>query len=76
LIALIVGEHINEMQRIHEEYGAIFEHLARNHSRLGGTNGPNAMTPNGLVDLSPTALIHVSARSRLTFSRMQMQFVA
>ena len=24
-----VAEHINEMQRIHEEYGAIFDHLYR-----------------------------------------------
>ncbi|CAG0889931.1 unnamed protein product [Darwinula stevensoni] len=26
-----VAEHINEMQRIHEEYGAIFDHLCRQH---------------------------------------------
>ncbi|XP_053211612.1 protein still life, isoform SIF type 1-like isoform X2 [Panonychus citri] len=26
-----VAEHINEMQRIHEEYGAIFDHLQRQH---------------------------------------------
>lgn len=53
------------MQRIHEEYGAIFEHLARNHARSVGANGPpafsNAASANGLVDLSPTALIHVSS---------------
>ncbi len=51
------------MQRIHEEYGAIFEHLARNHARSMGANGPPAFgtTANGLVDLSPTALIHVSS---------------
>lgn len=28
-----VAEHINEMQRIHEEYGAIFEHLFRQHQK-------------------------------------------
>ncbi|GAB6032814.1 hypothetical protein CHUAL_012017 [Chamberlinius hualienensis] len=28
-----VAEHINEMQRIHEEYGAIFDHLYRQHMR-------------------------------------------
>ena len=60
-IVSLVAEHINEMQRIHEEYGAIFEHLARNHARTAGANGPNALTHNGLVDLSPTALIHVSS---------------
>ena len=38
------------MQRIHEEYGAIFEHLSRSHARQGGQ----------AVDLSPPALIHVS----------------
>lgn len=28
-----VAEHINEMQRIHEEYGAIFDHLYRQHQK-------------------------------------------
>lgn len=28
-----VAEHINEMQRIHEEYGAIFDHLFRQHQK-------------------------------------------
>ena len=28
-----VAEHINEMQRIHEEYGAIFDHLYRQYQR-------------------------------------------
>ena len=55
------------MQRIHEEYGAIFEHLARNHARTAssGPNGPNVFSQNGLVDLSPTALIHVSFQFNL-----------
>lgn len=48
------------MQRIHEEYGAIFEHLARNHSRLLSSAVPPSLVQNGLVDLSPTALLHVS----------------
>lgn len=29
-----VAEHINEMQRIHEEYGAIFDHLFRQHQKV------------------------------------------
>ena len=33
-----VAEHINEMQRIHEEYGAIFDHLHRQHLRSSKTN--------------------------------------
>nr|XP_046920707.1 protein still life, isoform SIF type 1-like isoform X2 [Dermatophagoides farinae] len=58
-----VAEHINEMQRIQEEYGAIFEHLARNHTRMAtNTNGPaaiNTLGQNGhIVDLSPPALKH------------------
>lgn len=56
---IIVAEHINEMQRIHEEYGAIFEHLARSHARTGNSTG-TTLAINGLVDLSPTALMHVS----------------
>ena len=62
-ILFIVGEHINEMQRVHDEYGAIFEHLARNHSRTSTqltNNGSSGMITNCLIDLSPTALIHVS----------------
>lgn len=31
-----VAEHINEMQRIHEEYGAIFDHLFRQHQKVSG----------------------------------------
>ncbi|GFW20586.1 hypothetical protein TNCV_1048091 [Trichonephila clavipes] len=40
-----VAEHINEMQRIHEEYGAIFDHLSRQHyksSRQVRSNIPSA----------------------------------
>jgi hypothetical protein len=43
-----VAEHINEMQRIHEEYGAIFEHLQRQHQKA-------SKTP---IDLSPGDLLH------------------
>ena len=32
-LASKVAEHINEMQRIHEEYGAIFDHLFRQHQK-------------------------------------------
>lgn len=58
-----MAEHINEMQRIHEEYGAIFEHLARNHARISNSSNGQSLTQNGVVDLSPTALIHVSYAS-------------
>lgn len=40
-----VAEHINEMQRIHEEYGAIFDHLFRQHQK-------SCKQP---IDLSPGA---------------------
>ena len=33
-----VAEHINEMQRIHEEYGAIFDHLYRQYQRSNRYN--------------------------------------
>lgn len=42
-----VAEHINEMQRIHEEYGAIFDHLFRQHQKA-------CKQP---IDLSPGELI-------------------
>ncbi|KAL5293086.1 TIAM1 family protein [Megaselia abdita] len=41
-----VAEHINEMQRIHEEYGAIFDHLFRQHQK-------SCKQP---IDLSPVYL--------------------
>lgn len=43
-----VAEHINEMQRIHEEYGAIFDHLQRQHFKSSKNN----------IELSPTELLH------------------
>lgn len=43
-----VAEHINEMQRIHEEYGAIFDHLQRQHYKQTKV----------LVELSPVELLY------------------
>ena len=45
-----VAEHINEMQRIHEEYGAIFDHLFRQHQK-------SCKQP---IDLSPGILTNTS----------------
>src|SRR5699024_8974404 len=63
------------MQRIQEEYGAIFEHLARNHARMS-SGSSSATTPtgvqNGLVDLSPTALIHVGFASPSCLCRFSL----
>lgn len=42
-----VAEHINEMQRIHEEYGAIFDHLFRQHQK-------SCKQP---IDLSPGTIL-------------------
>lgn len=44
-----VAEHINEMQRIHEEYGAIFDHLFRQHQK-------SCKQP---IDLSPGEISHM-----------------
>lgn len=41
-----VAEHINEMQRIHEEYGAIFDHLFRQHQK--SCKQPIDLSPGGL----------------------------
>lgn len=43
-----VAEHINEMQRIHEEYGAIFDHLQRQSFKSLKVH----------IDLSPAELLH------------------
>ncbi|XP_065073399.1 protein still life, isoforms C/SIF type 2 isoform X1 [Ochlerotatus camptorhynchus] len=45
-----VAEHINEMQRIHEEYGAIFDHLFRQHQK-------SCKQP---IDLSPGKMAHAA----------------
>ena len=42
------AEHINEMQRIHEEYGAIFDHLFRQHQKAS----------KQAIDLSPGELLY------------------
>ncbi|RWS12669.1 hypothetical protein B4U79_00153 [Dinothrombium tinctorium] len=43
-----VAEHINEMQRIHEEYGAIFDHLQRQHLK----------SSKQMIELSPVELLY------------------
>jgi hypothetical protein len=43
-----VAEHINEMQRIHEEYGAIFDHLQRQ----------NYKSSKIMIELSPVELLY------------------
>ncbi len=43
-----VAEHINEMQRIHEEYGAIFDHLYRQHQRTSNCQ-VNELNPGELL---------------------------
>merc|ERR1740128_226406 len=53
-----VAEHINEMQRIHEEYGAIFDHLFRQHSK-------SCKQP---VDLSPAELLYYGGVEWLNIS--------
>lgn len=45
-----VAEHINEMQRIHEEYGAIFDHLFRQHQKA--CKQPIDLSPGKLVKLA------------------------
>lgn len=47
-----VAEHINEMQRIHEEYGAIFDHLFRQHQK-------SCKQP---IDLSPGKICRITAK--------------
>lgn len=47
-----VAEHINEMQRIHEEYGAIFDHLFRQHQKA-------CKQP---IDLSPGIICQITTK--------------
>ncbi|CRL06594.1 CLUMA_CG019614, isoform A [Clunio marinus] len=44
-----VAEHINEMQRIHEEYGAIFDHLFRQHQK--SCKQPLDLSPDSIACL-------------------------
>uniref|UniRef100_T1ITC4 T-lymphoma invasion and metastasis-inducing protein 1 n=1 Tax=Strigamia maritima TaxID=126957 RepID=T1ITC4_STRMM len=53
-----VAEHINEMQRIHEEYGAIFDHLYRQHLKSSKQH----------VDLSPGELLYYGGVEWLNIS--------
>ncbi|KAG8196075.1 hypothetical protein JTE90_007815 [Oedothorax gibbosus] len=53
-----VAEHINEMQRIHEEYGAIFDHLHRQ----------NLKSSKQHVDLSPGELLFYAGVEWLNIS--------
>ncbi|XP_019886273.1 protein still life, isoform SIF type 1 isoform X3 [Ooceraea biroi] len=53
-----VAEHINEMQRIHEEYGAIFDHLFRQHQK-------SCKQP---IDLSPGELLYYGGIEWLNIS--------
>lgn len=53
-----VAEHINEMQRIHEEYGAIFDHLYRQHQK-------SCKQP---IDLSPGELLYYGGVEWLNIS--------
>merc|ERR1719500_699989 len=53
-----VAEHINEMQRIHEEYGAIFDHLFRQHQK-------SSKQP---IDLSPGDLLYYGGVEWLNIS--------
>ncbi|XP_076397977.1 guanine nucleotide exchange factor still life isoform X9 [Megachile rotundata] len=53
-----VAEHINEMQRIHEEYGAIFDHLFRQHQK-------SCKQP---IDLSPGDLLYYGGVDWLNIS--------
>ncbi|XP_037081039.1 protein still life, isoform SIF type 1-like isoform X2 [Pollicipes pollicipes] len=59
-----VAEHINEMQRIHEEYGAIFDHLFRQHQKSTKMVLPVASP----VDLSPGDLLYYGGVEWLNIS--------
>nr|XP_045620271.1 protein still life, isoform SIF type 1-like isoform X2 [Procambarus clarkii] len=65
-----VAEHINEMQRIHEEYGAIFDHLFRQHQKSCKqepriSRDPHLPQP---VDLSPGDLLYYGGVEWLNIS--------
>lgn len=79
-----VAEHINEMQRIHEEYGAIFDHLFRQHQKsckqvynstkkclVANTWFLNYLTDNSYfqpIDLSPGDLLYYGGVEWLNIS--------
>lgn len=60
-----VAEHINEMQRINEEYGSIFENLIANTTKSGSGSSKKASVY--VFDLTPISLIHVSKQKPLNF---------
>lgn len=59
-----VAEHINEMQRIHEEYGAIFDHLFRQHQKA-------CKQP---IDLSPGKREISSSKNRFSLLKLFVFF--
>ncbi|XP_050692900.1 protein still life, isoform SIF type 1-like isoform X14 [Eriocheir sinensis] len=61
-----VAEHINEMQRIHEEYGAIFDHLFRQHQK--SCKQVTAYGEEWPVDLSPGDLLYYGGVEWLNIS--------
>lgn len=67
-----VAEHINEMQRIHEEYGAIFDHLFRQHQKSCKqeptriSHGPPHLPQP--IDLSPGDLLYYGGVEWLNIS--------
>ncbi|KMQ94537.1 protein still isoforms c sif type 2, partial [Lasius niger] len=68
-----VAEHINEMQRIHEEYGAIFDHLFRQHQKSCKQNGVRISRIDALIfwqpiDLSPGDLLYYGGVEWLNIS--------
>ena len=60
-----VAEHINEMQRIHEEYGAIFDHLFRQHQK--SCKQPIDLSPGKLINVSIEAFISSPSYDLLLF---------
>lgn len=60
-----VAEHINEMQRIHEEYGAIFDHLFRQHQK-------SCKQP---IDLSPGKCIFVLIIVQMTIVHIYVEML-
>ncbi|XP_045119111.1 protein still life, isoform SIF type 1-like isoform X12 [Portunus trituberculatus] len=63
-----VAEHINEMQRIHEEYGAIFDHLFRQHQKSCKQSSPLVHSHTQPVDLSPGDLLYYGGVEWLNIS--------
>ena len=53
-----VAEHINEMQRIHEEYGAIFDHLYRQYQR--STSQLHELNPGDLLYYGGVEWLNIS----------------